>query len=551
MLRNPVSVLLVGLCLLLALRPGSAAAQGEGGVETSGNYVAALDFNVTTDGFSFPNYINEGGVQNLTPNEVVRLFGEGVCGAIQDGACILTYSAEQWMNQVNEFMNGGHCEGMAVLSMAFEDKLRTPADFGAETTGQLQFQGNELLQREIAYWWSIQVIPEVLTLKVYHGLTPRDVVATLIEGFQASPPVTYTLTVRKPDLTGAHEITPWAVEDRGNGLVWILVYDNNHPGVNRAVEVDLNANTWQYSLSTNPDIPEALYQGDAETKTLGVTPVSLRLEKFPCPVCVDSPQQTTGLLPASFAETDVDYNEIWLEGEGDLLIVDEQGRRVGYADGKLVNEIPGAYIAALAAGSVEPWKNTNEPIYFIPTDIAFQITIDGSRLQAETLTDVVLLGPGYYLGITEVSLAPGQQDRVTFAKDGTVLSYETQSAESPILILGFEGKGQDAADYAFALAGVDLEGGVITIGFDFDKGWLGVSTEGSQKEATYGLVLERLDTSGEATFGTNDDGVTLQPGDTIYIEYAKWAGDNSPLSLLIDRGGDDTIDEELQLQDVK
>ena len=71
----------------------------------------------------------------------------------------------------------------------------------------------------------------------------------------------YTIKIFNAD--GGHAITPYAVEDKGDGKFAVLVYDNNYPGITRAVEFDTNANTWSYNAATRPDLPEALYSGDA------------------------------------------------------------------------------------------------------------------------------------------------------------------------------------------------------------------------------------------------------------------------------------------------
>jgi len=88
-----------------------------------------------------------------------------------------------------------------------------------------------------------------------------------------------------PDRSGGHAITPYAVTDQGDDIYWVFVYDNNWPGEERYIEVDLYAETWQYNAATNPDEPESLYEGDAETETLSLTPTSTRLEPQECDFC--------------------------------------------------------------------------------------------------------------------------------------------------------------------------------------------------------------------------------------------------------------------------
>jgi len=61
------------------------------------------------------------------------------------------------MEWVNSTMEYGHCEGMAVLSILFQRGILNPADFGAARTRDLVLEGNQKLQREIAYWYATMI----------------------------------------------------------------------------------------------------------------------------------------------------------------------------------------------------------------------------------------------------------------------------------------------------------------------------------------------------------------------------------------------------------
>src|SRR5262249_33942957 len=126
--------------------------------------------------------------------------------------------------------------------------------------------------------------------------------------------------------------TPYAVTDQGGGVYWIMVYDNNWPGDERHIEVDTNAETWQYNAAINPDEPESLYEGDAETKSLSLTPTSPRLKVQDCPFCGD----------VNYGSTD-GYTSVSINAKGaHLTVTDDKGNVTGYADGKWVNNVPGA-----------------------------------------------------------------------------------------------------------------------------------------------------------------------------------------------------------------
>ena len=88
-----------------------------------------------------------------------------------------------------------------------------------------------------------------------------------------------------PDGSGGHAITPYAVEDLGNGTARILVYDNNWPKDSRFIEVDTINNSWRYLASASPDEPNSLYSGNASTRNLEIVSLSSRLGRQECDFC--------------------------------------------------------------------------------------------------------------------------------------------------------------------------------------------------------------------------------------------------------------------------
>ncbi len=145
-------------------------------------------------------------------------------------------------------------------------------------------------------------------------------------------------------------------------------------------------------------------------------------------------------------------NEIYLDGLADLLMMDENGKKLGRENGKIVNEIPGAkYEIPMAA-----FNSDIEPVYTVPSDTDLNIVIDGSRLEEAALTDVIIIGPGYDLGVEGISLDPGQKDELIVQTKDSFISYRTDSSESPIFIMGLQREG---ADYQFEFTGTDMAGG--------------------------------------------------------------------------------------------
>jgi hypothetical protein len=511
---------------------------------TSGIIVADLGFRPNSDGFSFPNY-GKSDAQGLTTEDLVRMFGNQVVESNVGGKVVLSPTATQFLNEVNQGMDGGHCEGFAALSLVFYDGKENPADFGASTTHDLQLDANEKLQREIAFWWSTQCVDPTRSGEI-KTMTPSEIVDALIQAMQPGKGASemYSIGIYQPGYQAGHAITPYAVEDRGNGQMAILVYDNNFPDSQREITVDRSADTWSYFASTNPDEPGAEYKGDAETKTLTITPLSARMQQQMWPYAAP---QTSASFFDGWAGTayaaEQQYNEIWMDGDADVLITDKAGRRYGFVNGKFVDEIPemGSYSLKMAD---EPWKDDEEPVYLVPTGMEFTVTVDGTDLKEPSLTSVTMIGPGYTLSVDNISLDPGQKDTVVFSPDGSKVVYKPSGTEAPDISAGFESTGPDYLFYVDNLT-VD-QGEEFTITLDSTKGRLGITS--NQKTADkYKIEMIKLDESGQETF-ENDD-AELDPGTTEYLDYSEWNGDGSDVQIGVDQDGDGSVDSSEALID--
>jgi hypothetical protein len=502
-------------------------------------------FRPETDGFSFENYGDESGAINLTAAEMQRMFGDAVCANTANGECTLTPPAQEWMDQVNQEMSGGHCEGMAVLSNLMYYNQVPPANFGGDTAHDLDFN-NQTLQREIAYWWVTQATTPGGETKI--NSSPSAVLDTLMETFQQGKDASewWALGIYKRDGSGGHAITPLAVDDQGNGIYNILVYDNNFPNEVRQIVVDRNAETWSYQASTNPNEPEELYEGDASTQTLEVVAISPRLQQQECTFCdTSSTGQWRGRGVAAPAQKQ--FYEIWLNGDTDLLIVDDQDRRLGYVNGNLVNEIPGASADRFRFGK-DVWASDYEPIYYVPVGIDFEIVVDASRLEKAGSSDVSIVGPGYFVSIEEIWLEPGESDSIGITLDENYhqLTYYTDYAESPVIMMGIE---TPAADYAFLVQATELSGGEDTfdVGLDLNTGEFVLNTSFNKADSTYDFYVLRIDDQGEYAFGTDD--YVLGPDESIYLQYTQWLENGGSMLAELDHDNDGQIDEQVELPD--
>jgi hypothetical protein len=505
----------------------------EGAVDTG--------FRPEVNGFSYPNYGDTGyttagetfPVVNLTSVEMRRLFGDGVCAATpkSDNTCALTPPAEQWMEQNNASMRGGHCEGFAVLSQMIYGGVIDPNQFGAARTIDLQIAGNEALQRELAYWWTTQG-PTWGTQQV---LGPKDAVAYLQGEYSKNPKNIFRLGIMKEDQTGGHAITAYGVQDQGNGVYWVMVYDNNYPGEARHMTVDTNAGTWEYEASINPSVAPDVYRGSA-TNPIFIAANEPRLQTFPCDFCGASGTSSKGgNVHAAEAQL---YNEIWTEGYVNVELEDDKGRLIGYdKDRKFVNEITEAKIRPTLAGPLSEVP----PVIDMPVGLGFTTYIYGDDNAAEEPASIVMIGQGFYIGIDNLIMAADQLDMLTFDGEGDFITYTTDAQESPDIIVGIE---KPKADFELILKAVEISKGTdIHVLFDQKEDVFAFQTT-SDAVAKFEIYITRIDENGdEETFDTGDTPIEIEPDKLMYFYFGKWEGQGSNLEVGYDENGNGEVEE--------
>lgn len=227
--------------------------------------------------------------------------------------------------------------------MLYQEQVN-PADLGAGTTPELPLLDNEVLQRAIARSFVAQAFPAVLDREV--KLRPSEIVAILIEALAPGRAAreTYTIGIFQRDGGGGHALTSYAVVDHGGGLTGIQIYDNNHPGEDREILVNTEADLWAYHGSPNPDDAENVYSGDAGTFSLILYPTTPGLGVQPCDFCRDGAAAAASAAQAGVGR----LGSVALVGgrrnHARLVLTDDKGRRSGMVKGKLVNEIPGVKV---------------------------------------------------------------------------------------------------------------------------------------------------------------------------------------------------------------
>lgn len=534
--------LLALLCSVGLFGASAAAASADTTVADNG-------FRPSPDGFSFENYDNDAGYENLTPAEMQKLFGSGVCGdrarativepapslASPSGApsrasqpsapsggpsgppaftgsagnCTLTPPAQQWMDTQNKSMGGGHCNGFAVLTEQLYKNQFEP--FGAGSPYSYQIKDNPALQRAIAYTFVYQVLDSVVSKRVKG--TPNQILNKLKAALNTSNPETYTLGIYKPDGSGGHAITPFAVVDHGGGIFGVQVYDNNYPGKTREVVFNTTANTWSYNAAINPTVAPELYSGTARNPGIELDPTTPGEGVQPCPFC-----QPGGAASEASA---TQFDTVQLTGNvhyhTHLVIRDRSGHQVGVVNGKIVNTFPGAQVQPTLAFS--DYSETQEPAYLVPIRTV-SITVDGSFLQhtdTETLSSV---GAGQDVAIQNLKIGPGQRDVLNLNGGVQQMSFTTPkgaSSGSPVLRIGAD---SSRADYALILKLVSFHpGATLHVKLNQAKQLITLYATGNPGRATY--VLSAVKETRTANYILAAATIRLRGTQAVTYSYAR------------------------------
>ena len=478
-------------------------------------------FRPSRDGYSFSNY---GGMNynDYTIGDMRRMFGDAAVCRMVGSVCFPKWAALMWNIRAHWYMNGGHCDGFTTTSLRFFKDLDNPADFqtGASTTHNLQL-GNA--RRHIAYYWVLQVPNPVATARNQAlQKAPSQVLDQLRSAMSGGAPDPTTLIVYNTGGTSGHSITPYAIEDQGDGVYWVRVYDNNHPNdANRYVVINTTNDTWSYNLGWTT------WSGDATSHSLGTISISTYAQQPECPWC-----NGVGTLSGSPS------GQVWLTGEGHLLITDSQGRRIGYVGDQFVNEVPGAFGSVPPGGLGIP----AEPIYTLPLADTYTILLDGQTLTQMETVEVTQFGPGYAVQVGDVTMGPASQDWLTIASDGTQLAYQSSSDEEATLMLALDGADESNQ---LQINGADIGAGqAVALTADVGNGQL-VFDNAQASGGEYDLATKRISTAGVQMFVHAD--LVISATDTHYADYGAWDGSGS-MTVYVDHSSDGTIDETLVLE---
>lgn len=389
--------------------------------------VADLGFRVNKHGFNFPNFtLQDEDDLKLGPKDLKKMCGEkAVCvGGSDDDECTLKSGAQAFLNASARLLRGGHCEGFSVGSLRMFTNEDDPSKLGGDDVYDLDRKAK--VERYLAYWAVTQMSPTVA--HATYRAAPNKVLTRLIKSMK-SKDETYVLGIHRADGKGGHAIVPYAVEDKGDDIYWVYVYENNSPGKLRHVEFDKGANKWRYDdAATSPEDTPSVYSGNASAPRMELIPQSSRND-MACPFAAGSssddaddeedkpkpkkkkkkPVDDEDDAPVKVAEDDDNDgdDDVMLIGRGaaNLAVEDDKGHTLGLKGGEFVSEIPGATYV-IPRGKI---ASDMAPILFIPAKTKVKLSVRGTEGQKE---DVAVIGKKFAATLTGVSVSSKPADAI-------------------------------------------------------------------------------------------------------------------------------------------
>lgn len=533
--------------------------------------IAEIDFDPKIDGFSFKNYGNDKTTweDDLDAEDMIRLFGAK--GACKSGTtakdCVLKEAAARWLKESLKAMEIGHCEGISVASLRMKNampfkKRLSPHDFQPNTKSPFGLKLAQPMENYIAYYWITQRFDEVtIPTQEMAEAGPVEIAKALISSFETEDEI-FTLGLNKLEKNfefDGHTITPFAVEET-TGQYKIHVYDNNFPGETRFLYINKTGNQqWTYNGTDDPKAKPD-YTGDKTTQTLDITATSWREGKCfnasfvkgrdlskNCGTDIarlENPFFTNISFNANpKTQNEVEDVEFFLTGDGEMLVTDGNGDRIGY-DPKtdtFYDEISDGISEELVGGLGIDLPHFTFPYEESPKP--YEIVFSGKYLDEESTLDFVFSAPGFTVGFSDLRLDPNETLTATISSDGEEISFTaSKDGETPEVFYAFDPEKSSDASYLTIIEGVQLTGGKqLFYNFDFENGKLFFS-DNDGNEDSYDIELIRILANGTRQIYTQSD-LNIGKTDSYEMDFGSWDG-KGKMCFKDDEDGDGFADEE-------
>jgi hypothetical protein len=418
--------------------------------------------------------------------------------------------------------NGWSCVGFSLTSLISYLDFSQPqaGPFAVAHYDELYQQSESThLTNPIAYYSGIQTAQQWGNEWYQWNSTcdsdPNEMVERIRRGIQDNSEVILSLNTKTN--IGWHALAPYRIEDVSASIVDVYVYDSEVPGQEKAVRFQKAGAGWQWQYTFVGSV------GSAGTKTGGCAdmyPYSLRTslqQGIPTQDFCSSSTSTSSSIQTSAS----DRVSVLLPVEGDWIIKDEQGRRLGWVNGDLISEIPDAYYVPSAA----PVQQRTLTLPAAP----YTVEIENSPT---TSVEYTIFGDGRFIETSAQLLSHSSSKLSVSANMNQAILSNTENLASFSLMMDSE----TAADSRLiTIAGIPMSGnGDLNANFDGDR----LEIARANGDIQYAVSFRKNDGQ-TASF----EQLTLNANDTHIVTPEDWFDLSSDIILEIDRSSDGTVDE--------
>lgn len=454
------SVVWITLALagLVSALPTFAIPEGD---TKAGKVLADNGFRPKPGGFGFENWgADQYPQSDLTAEDAVSLFGDRVCARFEGQTCIPTPSAKLWIKEMNQMMKGGHCEGMAALSAAFHVKTEKVDSYGATVPFALKPKDAELMRTISTYFVTQALEPVQSVTAKTRKWTLQAIVDFLIRTISTGQDYP-TLGIYGAE--GGHAITPYMVVLRGEGTYRIFVYDNNYPGVENFVDIDVKRNRWVYAgAALNPSEPPSPWEGGAGA--MDITLLSDRYQPLQCPFCGSHKPPKRPPTPARPQEIRRPEQRPRPSRKPSISSNDyavftpnrcSQLQATRKKDKKVVRMGKAGVESQVESASMLPLRGARGCYIRLPSGTEYDLAlVDDGRPVYRPLTELVVFAPGSVYSITNISVEISISQSFSFSQSG--FNYQAGGRQRPTLRVAGDAAGTNGY---YEVSGFELSAG--------------------------------------------------------------------------------------------
>jgi hypothetical protein len=374
-----------------------------------------------------------------------------------------------------------------------------------------------MLLRNIARGYAAFYADNVWTQEVRD--TPTRILKALT---QAGQPVDISIYYPTYGSNG-HSMLAYDVQDKGDGIYHIMVYDNNRPGEENFIVVDTNADTWYYAKgATNPNQATLGYQGDANTQTLAFVPLSAYDQPLECPA---------------------ELGRICGENRFSVITITGNAQGVASTDNGRIGKVAGSVINTVNGGKLLPTRgelySREQPTLLIPIDQPFSLEAQGTQ---DNQKANIIISSSFTVSLNGLFMQSGQIEQINVDPMQQRVSFVSGGDQSPDIIITYE---TGETSYQVQINGIRFAAGQsLAIVVDSENGDLSFESSKGLKNIAAVLTIVRVGVQKDAVFSNAD--FTILTGGTTTLLLGKWDGAGSP-QISIDKDQDGTPETTIPL----